>query len=132
VDLGLKEGKMNKIIVPETFMLLFPRGVLLETLKKAAYAEVFETKRLARARVALPAEIEADLPSLSKTLFLLGDPSETVTADGRQTLSYRYRMTHIRRFVPIVAQLSFDAQGLLRRVRVRWDTSTVEAEYLRN
>lgn len=132
LQLGIKDGKMNKIVVPETFMLLFPRGVLVETLKSAANAEVYETKRMARARIQLPLSIDADLPSQTKTLFLLGEPFATESEGDGTVLLYRYRISHVTRPVPIFARLSFDAKGLLRRVRVRWDTSTVEAIYDRD
>lgn len=131
LDLAFNDGKLVKIIVPETFMLLFPRNVLVETLKQAANAEVFETKRLARGRIVLPSAIEAELPSLSKTLFLLGEPAASYPEGDLQTFVYNYRITREDRRVPIQGRLSFDARGLLRRVFVRWDISSVEADFPR-
>ncbi len=131
LDLAFGEGKLVKIIVPETFMLLFPRNVLVETLKQAANAEVFETKRLARGHIALPPHIEAELPSLSKTLFLLGEPAMSYPEGDLQTFVYNFRIAKDTRRVPIQGRLSFDARGLLRRVFVRWDISSVEALFQR-
>ncbi|MBL0349568.1 MAG: hypothetical protein IPP68_04230 [Elusimicrobia bacterium] len=131
LDLAFHEGKLVKIIVPETFMLLFPRNVLVETLKQAANAEVFETKRLARGRISLPPHIEAELPSLSKTLFLLGEPATSYPEGDLQTFVYNFRIAKEDRRVPIQGRLCFDARGLLRRVFVRWDISSVEADFPR-
>lgn len=131
LDLAFREGRLVKIIVPETFMLLFPRNVMVETLKQAARAEVYETKRLARGRIALDRDTEAELPSLTKTLFLLGEPLETHPEGDQQIFIYQYRIVRENRRVPIQARLAFDARGLLRRVFIRWDVSSVEAIFLR-
>lgn len=132
LDLGYRDRRLAKIIVPERFLLMFSRNVLVETLKQAKDAEVLETKRIARARVTLPGAMEAELPSLARTQFLLGDPA-TIAIDGDlRTLNYRFGIDSAKRPVPILTRLSFDADGLLRRVFVRWDQSSVEATFVRS
>ncbi len=130
--MAFREVNLVRIIIPETFMLLFPRNVLVETLRQAADAEVYESRRLARGRIKLPLATEAELPSLSKTIFLLGEPLERVPEGDLETIVYRYEILKGRRQAPIKARLSFDVQGLLRRVFVRWDISSVETEFLRD
>lgn len=131
VDLAIQGGKMTKIIVPETFMLLFPRNVIVDTLKQAKNAEVFELKKMARGQIHLDREVEAELPSRSKTLMLLGDPLETATLDGQDVLTYRYSIPNARRDILILTQLTFSRDGLLRKAFVHWDQSSIEALFLR-
>ncbi|HMU96859.1 MAG TPA: hypothetical protein PKA08_08785, partial [Elusimicrobiota bacterium] len=85
----------------------------------------------ARGHIALPPHIEAELPSLSKTLFLLGEPAMSYPEGDLQTFVYNFRIAKDTRRVPIQGRLSFDARGLLRRVFVRWDISSVEALFQR-
>ncbi|MBL8023062.1 MAG: hypothetical protein JNK54_02110 [Elusimicrobia bacterium] len=131
LDLVSRDGRLAKIIVPEKFMLLFPRNVILETLKQAKDAEVFELKKMARGLIHLPPDIEAELPSHEKTLMLLGNPAVSVPENDLQVLSYRYAISSATRDVPILAHLSFDASGLLKKVHVRWDQSSIEALFIR-
>ncbi len=125
--------KLEEIRVPETFMLLFSRNVLMETLRQAADAEVLETAKTARAKIRLSPHTDAELPSLDKTHWLLGDPLEVKQeGEGLLTLGYRYRIIGARRDAPILARLTFSPDNMLRRVVVTWDTSTVDAEFLRD
>ncbi len=131
LDLVSRRGKLAKIIVPEKFMLLFPRNIVVETLKQAKDAEVFELKKLARAQIHLAPETEAELPSHAKTLLLLGEPLDSVPEGNLQVLTYRYRIVGAPREVPISVRLSFDADGLVRKGFVRWDQSSIEALFNR-
>ncbi|MBK8575063.1 MAG: hypothetical protein IPN90_05075 [Elusimicrobia bacterium] len=131
VDLAVQRGKMTKIIVPETFMLLFPRNVIVDTLKQAKNAEVFELKKIARGRIHLDQEVEAELPSRSKTEMLLGPPLESAMLDDQDVLTYRYTIPNAPRDILILTQLSFSRDGLLRKVFVHWDQSSIEALFLR-
>lgn len=132
LDLAFEKGKLTKIIVPEMFMMLFPRNVIVDTLKQAKDADVFELKKLARARIHLEPETEAELPSRTKTEMLLGAPLELRDEDPLQTLVYRYTITTARRPVPIEARLSFGSDALLRKVFVQWDQSSIEAQFVRS
>jgi hypothetical protein len=131
LDLAFDKGKLTKIIVPETFMMLFPRNVIVYTLKQAKDADVFELKKLARAQIHLKPEVEAELPSRTKTEMLLGVPLELRDEDTLQTLVYRYTITTARHPVPIEARLSFGSDDLLRKVFVQWDQSAIEAQFPR-
>jgi hypothetical protein len=75
--------------------------------------------------------VEAELPSLSKTLLLLGESSQQETKGGLRTFSYRYRIVTETRPIPILAQLGFAEDGLLSRVYVKWDQSAIEAIFVR-
>ncbi|MBP9128047.1 MAG: hypothetical protein KBD85_04130 [Elusimicrobia bacterium] len=132
LDLAFDNGKLKKIIVPETFMMLFPRNVIVDTLKQAKDADVFELKKLARAQIHLEPEVEAELPSRTKTEMLLGVPLESRDEGDLQTLVYRYTITTARRPVPIEARLSFGSDDLLRKVFVQWDQSAIEAYFVRS
>jgi hypothetical protein len=132
VDLAVQQGKMTKIIVPGTFMLLFPRDVIVDTLKQAKDAEIFETKKLARARIRLDPEVDAQLPHRSKTEMLMGRPMDISTVDDQDVLTYRYSISRAERDVPISTQLTFSKDGLLRKVFVHWDQSSIEALFLRD
>lgn len=131
LDLASRNGKLTKIIVPETFMLLFPRNVVVDTLKQAKDAEVFELKKMARGKIRLDREVEAQLPSRAKTLMLLGDPLETAMEGNLQVFTYRYTIPNARKDVLILTQLSFDPEGLLRKTFVHWDQSSIEAVFVR-
>jgi hypothetical protein len=132
LDLASREGRLAKIIVPKKFMLLFPRNVIVETLKQAKDAEVYELKKLARGRIHLMPELEAELPSYEKTLMLLGDPLVSVPEEDLQVLSYRYTISSASREIVILAHLGFDPAGLLQKVHVRWDQSSIEALFIRD
>lgn len=132
LDLAYRDKKLTKVIVPETFLLLFSRNVLVETFKQAKDAAVYEMKRLARATIRLSPAVEAELPSRSRTEFLLGEPAETISLGDDETLVYRFGVVTENRPVPIVGRLTFNRDGLLKRAVVRWDTSTVEAEFARS
>lgn len=132
LDLGYRDRKLVKIIVPETFLLFFSRNVLVETFKQAKDAAVYEMKRLARAKIRLSPAVEAELPSLTRTIFLLGEPGEKVSLGEDETLVYRFGVTTESRPVPIVGRLTFNRDGLLKRAVVRWDSSTVEAVFDRS
>lgn len=132
LDLAIQQGRLVKIIVPETFMLLFPRSVVVETLKQAKDAEVFELKKLARGKIGLEKEVEAQLPSYSKTILLMGEPLQRANERDLQVLTYRYSIIKARKDVLIIAQLSFDSEGLLRKAYVHWDQSAIEAVFLRH
>jgi hypothetical protein len=131
LDLALRRGRLVKIIVPESFMLLFPRNVVVETLKQAKDAEVFEMKKLARGKIHLDREVEAQLPSYAKTLFLMGEPLQRASDGDLQILTYRYTISKAAKDVLILTQLSFDANGLLRKAFVHWDESAIEAVFVR-
>lgn len=131
LDLAFDKGKLTKIIVPETFMLLFPRNVIVDTLKQAKDADVFELKKLARAQIHLDPEVEAELPSRTKTEMLLGAPLDVREEETLRTLVYRYTITTARRPVRIEARLSFADDGLLRKTFVQWDQSAIEAQFIR-
>jgi hypothetical protein len=131
--LHMKDDKLVKIVVPETFMFLFPRNVLIETLKQAKDAEVLKLQKTVRRRMNLTPHSDAELPSLQKTLSLLGPPLETEnTEEGFQRLLYRYRIMQDPKDVPIIARLAFSDDGLLRQVVITWDTATVDALYERD
>ena len=132
LDLAYRDRRLTKIIVPEKFLLMFSRSVLVETLKQAKDAEVLETKRTARARVTLPPSVEAELPTLERTQFLLGESPEVVAEGDLTTHLYRYGIDGSKRPAPILARLSFDEAGFLRRAFVRWDQSSVEATFVRS
>lgn len=131
LDLSIKRGRLVKIIVPETFMFLFPRNVVVETLKQAKDAEVFELKKLARGIIRLEPEVEAQLPSYSKTLLLMGEPLQRAIEGDLQVLTYRYAISKTAKEVLILTQLHFDGEGLLRKAYVHWDQSAIEALFLR-
>jgi hypothetical protein len=130
--LQMEGGKLTKIIVPELFMYIFPRGVLLETMRQAAHADVLQTKRLVRARIKLSTQADAELPSLEKTLSLLGEPLDRKENGELQVLIYRYHIRKDQRNVPIIARLGFSSGGDLQNVFVKWDTSSVDVHYLRD
>lgn len=131
--LRINGKRLEEIRVPETFMLLFSRNVLMETLRQAADAEVLEMAKTARAKIRLSPHTDAELPSLDKTHWLLGDPLEVrQEGEGLLTLGYRYRIIGAHRDVPILAWLTFSPDNMLRRVVVTWDTATVDAEFLRD
>lgn len=132
LDLAYRDKKLVKIIVPENFLMLFSRNVLVETLKQAKDAAVYEMKRLARAKIILSPEVEAELPSRSRTEFLLGSPTETISVGEDETWIYRFGVVTELRPVPIVGRLTFNPDGLLKKAVVRWDSSTVEAEFVRS
>lgn len=132
LDLAFDKGKLSKIIVPETFMLLFPRNVIVDTLKQAKDADVFELKKLARARIQLSPHVDAELPSRTKTEMLMGPPLEVRQEENLHTLVYHYTITTARRSVPIEAHFSFADDGLLHTVFVRWDQSSIEALFVRS
>lgn len=131
LDLALRRGRLTKIIVPESFMLLFPRNVVVETLKQAKDAEVFELKKLARGKIHLDREVEAQLPSYAKTLLLMGEPLQRATEGDLQVLTYRYTISKATKDVLILTQLSFDPAGLLQKAYVHWDQSAIEALFVR-
>lgn len=131
LDLALRRGRLTKIIVPESFMLLFPRNVVVETLKQAKDAEVFELKKLARGKIHLDREVEAQLPSYAKTLFLMGEPLQRATEGNVRVLTYRYSISNATKDVLILTQLSFDPAGLLQKAYVHWDQSAIEALFVR-
>jgi hypothetical protein len=131
MDLALRRGRLVKIIVPESFMLLFPRNVVVETLKQAKDAEVFELKKLARGKIHLDREVEAQLPSYAKTLFLMGEPLQRATEGNVRVLTYRYSISNATKDVLILTQLSFDPAGLLQKAYVHWDQSAIEALFVR-
>ena len=89
-------------------------------------------KLLARAKIRLSPAVEAELPSLTRTIFLLGEPGEKVFLGEDETLIYRFGVTTESRPVSIVGRLTFNRDGLLKRAVVRWDASTVEAEFDRS
>lgn len=132
LDLAIQRGRLVKIIVPEAFMFLFPRNVVVETLKQAKDAEVFELKKMARGKIRLEKEVEAQLPSYSKTILLLGEPLQKANERDLQVLTYRYAIVKASKDVLILAQLSFDSEGLLRKAYVHWDQSSIEALFLRD
>ena len=125
------ENLLTRIVVPETFLRLFHREVLVETLKQAANAEVLALKKTARVGVKLPPDVEALLPAREKVLNLMGPPLELKEEDGLQTLIYQYRMIKDKNRVPIIAFFGFSNDGLLRRMRVKWDTATVDMHFVR-
>lgn len=131
LDLAFRQGKLTKIIVPETFMFLFPRNVVVDTLKQAKDAEVFELKKLARGKIHLDREVEAQLPSYAKTLLLLGEPLLRASEGDLHVLTYRYSILKASKDVLILTQLSFDAEGFLRKAYVHWDQSAIEALFMR-
>jgi hypothetical protein len=132
LTLAVAERKLTKIIVPESFMYLFPRSVFIEVLRQAADAEVFQLRKTVHRRIRLPTTVDAELPSATKVLHLLGPAAEeTSTSDGITRL-YRYRIAGAERKAPIRVQLTFRPDGLLTRVVVTWGASTVDAEFLRD
>lgn len=132
LTLGMRDKKLERIIVPEHFMLIFPRHVLLETLRRAADAEVLELKKIARVTLRLSPSVDAELPSRTKTRLLLGDPQEIQPEGEWENWIYHFRLARERRPVPIEARLSFDQAERLHRVFIRWDTSKVDATFLRD
>jgi hypothetical protein len=131
LELRMSHGRLTEIIVPKEFLLYFSRRVLTETLRAAAQADILETKRIARAKVKLSPQALEELPDLPKTLELLGPPLERLYEEDREVLVYRYSLVKRTREVLISPRLYFSADGLMRRCVIRWDTSTVDAEFLR-
>jgi hypothetical protein len=129
--LRMDHGRMRAVAVPENFLLLFSRTVLLETLRSAADAQVLETRKMARSRTRLTPAAQAELPNLEKARALLGRPLEEKDKRGLKTLYYRYRIVRARRDVPIRAWLTFSDDGLLQRVMVKWDTASVDVNFVR-
>jgi hypothetical protein len=131
--LRMESGRLSEIVVPETFMLLFPRNVMIETMRAAASAEVSKLQKIARARIRFTPHTDAELPSRAKVLALMGSPLQTARdEEGREVLTYRYRITGDAKNVQIVGSLAFSDDGLLRRVFIRWDSSAVDAVFLRD
>jgi hypothetical protein len=133
LSLGIaSEGNMlRQAIVPETFLLYFSRRVLEETFRQAKDAQVVKLKKTARADVRLSPEADAELPSLERTLLLLGEPLKSEESGDLRVLNYRYKIIGDKRGVPILVHLSFAADGDLRRAVITWDTSTVDVSFLR-
>lgn len=132
LTLQVRKRRVIDLRIPETFMLLFPRNVIIETFRNAAHADVLKLKKTARARIRLSSTTDAELPSLQKTLKLMGPPLEITRTRNWQTLVYRYRIVKDKNDVPIIARLSFSEDNLLRHVHVFWDTATVDVTFLRN
>jgi len=125
-----EKEKLRRIEVPEAFLLYFSRNVLEATLRKAAAAEVLQTRKMARVTVPLSKEVEAELPSLERTRLLLGAPLEEKDIEGLRVLVYRYRIEGDPTGVPIIARLRFGPDGLMRRAAVTWGASTADATFV--
>ncbi len=132
LDLRVKGGKLLSIVVPEKYLYYFSRDIVIECLRGAVDAEVLKLSKTVRAVLRLTRSTDADLPSLDKTYILLGQPLE-VRPDGEwKQLLYRYRIVDAKRDVPIIARFSFDANGLMHRGIISWDTSTIDVTFLRD
>ncbi|MBI4397222.1 MAG: hypothetical protein HY548_09015 [Elusimicrobia bacterium] len=132
LTLYFAKGKLSRFTVPETFLLLFSREVMTETMRLAGNSEVLETKRLVRAHMRLSPEADAKLPSREKTLSLMGKPLAVQQQEDLQTYIYRYRIVNDPNKVPIIARFGFSKDGKLRRVFVTWDTASVDVHYSRD
>lgn len=131
LDLRMSHGRLTEIVVPATFLTYFSRNILVETLKQAAHAEVLETKKMARAKVHLTPATEAELPDLARSLELMGPPLEREMDGDREVFIYQYNLVKRTREVPIIVRLYFTQDGKLHRCVIRWDSSTVDAEFIR-
>jgi hypothetical protein len=131
LDLAFHKGKLEKIIVPESFLTLFPRRMFEGTLRQAADAEIHQLRKTARGRIRLPPDVDAEAPSVDKVRLLLGEPDDVAAEGEQRALTYRYRAVNDTRAAPIEARLTFAADGSLQRARIRWDQSTVDAEFVR-
>ena|GEM_PF-2674438 len=131
LGLDFKDGLLVRIRVPDPFLRLFSRAVLEETLRQAKNSNILELQKLARAQIFLTEKTDAELPSLEKTLELLGPPLKRSAHGPWQTLTWRYVIVGADRSPSITARLSFDATGRLHTVYVLWDESAVEADFMR-
>ncbi|HRY29611.1 MAG TPA: hypothetical protein P5079_06180 [Elusimicrobiota bacterium] len=128
----LRGGKLVSLTVPENFLRFFPRQMFLETIRQASNAEVNKLRKTVHARLQLSPETDEQLPDIKETVQLLGPPLQK-TQEGRlQYYIYRYRIVDCKRDVPIIAKLGFSKRGTFRRLIVLWDTSTLDAEYIRS
>lgn len=124
------DGKLRRIEVPESFLLYFSRHVLESTLRMAGNAEISQAKKTARVTVPLSPEVEAELPSLQRTILLLGEPLEEEEVEGLRLLTYRYRIVADPTGNPIIARLYFGPDSLMRRASVTWGLSTADATFV--
>ncbi len=131
LSFDMRDGKVRRIIVPPSFMQLFSRQVLVETLRKAPEADVLQLRKTVVARNRLSDEADAQLPTRERTLSLLGNPLGVENIDRLETLVYRYKITGVEKNVPIIARLSFSSDGLIRRAVIHWDSATMDVEFLR-
>lgn len=126
-------GRMvESLVVPETFLLYFSRRIVEESFRQAKNADVIELKKTARANIRLSAEADAELPSRDRTSLLLGPPLKTEKDGDLDVWSYRYAIKGDKKGVPIVTLLYFRPEGELTRVVFHWDTSTVDATFVRD
>ncbi|MGQ0644544.1 MAG: hypothetical protein ACT4O3_03530 [Elusimicrobiota bacterium] len=133
LDVRARDGKLTALVVPPSFLELFSRGVLEQTLRQAARADIVQTRKLARAKVELPADVDDELKSLDDTLSLLGPPLSEEEEEGLRVLLYRYRIVRDdKKKVPIVARLGFSPEdGRLRRIFITWDTASIDVRFIR-
>lgn len=125
-------GRMvESLVVPETFLLYFSRSVIEESFRQAKNAEVQELKKTARADIRLSPQADAELPSRDRTALLLGPPLKAEKEGDADVWTYRYAIKGDKKNVPIVTLLYFRPEGDLQRVIFHWDTSTVDATFVR-
>jgi hypothetical protein len=132
LELRIREGKLVTLIIPESFLMLFPRNVMAETIRNAATATVVKRLRMLTATMRLSPASDAELPSRARAVLLLGAPFKIEKSGELDLLIYRYRVIGAKKPVPIIARLGFSSEGLLRQVKVTWDTSTVDAHFIRD
>jgi hypothetical protein len=128
----IENGMLKRVEVPETFLLYFSRQVVEEIVRAVPTGNILELQKMLRETVHLSKEADAELPSLDRTLLLMGEPLELLDVNGLKLLIYRYRIVDDTKAVPIIARFTFTQDGDMKATSVTWDTSTVEVSFVRD
>lgn len=89
LDLGLVEGRLNRVHIPERYFALMPKSFVIGVLRSVAGGNVDKARRQLDATVA-GAEVAAARPRLPSIDKLLGRPSEERIEGTNTVVRYRY------------------------------------------
>ncbi len=85
-----RDGKLNEFKLPERFLKVVSKELLIKMLESMGSADVSKLSR--RASSEFRGKDEAEIPTLEHILFVLGAPFSTTQGKKESTLYYKYRI----------------------------------------